>query len=117
MNIGDVFYFDVKYEGDPSNLKNRPVLLLSEDEDNMLFMVSTTTKPRYHPFKWYDYSKIPINNWRRIGFSKPSWCLAEYLISLPRKEVESLVNEDDYIGVMNTDDFNKIIEKVEKLHT
>lgn len=116
MNIGDIFYFDVGYEDDPSEFKKRPVLLLSEDEDNILFMVATTSRPRNHPFKWYDHKKIPINNWRRIGLSKPSWCLAGRLISLPRAEVEPLVKEEDYIGKINQYDFNKIIEAVERLH-
>lgn len=117
IKIGDLFYFDVAYDDDPSTYKNRPVLLLAEEEDNILLLISTTTTERNNPFKWYDYYKIPIQNWRKTGLREASWCQAKKLIRLPRTEVESLIDADDYIGRMHPEDFNVIIEEVERIHS
>lgn len=91
MKTGDLFYFDVAYDDDPSKFKNRPVLLLAEEDGNILLLISTTTRARNHPLKWYDYYKIPIQNWRKTGLQEASWCRGKRLIRLPRTEVESLV--------------------------
>lgn len=116
LNIGDLYYFDVAFVDNPSEYKNRPVLLLNEDKNKMLLLVSTTSKPRNHPMKRYDRYKIPIHNWRRTGLTKASWCQGANLISLPREEVESLITPGDFIGRMHQDDFNFIIEELEKIH-
>lgn|SRR5699024_552279 len=117
MRIGDLFYFDVAYEDDPSIFKNRPVMLLQESEDNFLLLISTTTTKRNDPLKWYDAYKIPIQNWRKTGLREPSWCLARNLIEISRAELELLIGADDYIGRMHPEDFNYIIEEIERLHS
>lgn len=48
IEIGDIFYFDVAYEDDPSTYKKRPVILLDEDENNILLLVSTRLPDRNH---------------------------------------------------------------------
>lgn len=116
IKIGDLFYFDVAYDDDPSEFKNRPVLLLEEDENNILLLISTTTKERNNPLKWYDFYKIPIQNWRKTGLQWASWCRGKRLIRLPRTEVESLVKQSDYIGTMHPEDFNFIIDELNRIH-
>lgn len=116
VNIGDFFYFDVDYEDDPSAFKNRPVLLLAEEEGNILLLISTTTTERNIPLRPHDHYKIPIQNWRKTGLREASWCRGKKLIRLPRTEVESLISADDYIGRMHPEEFNIIVEEVERLH-
>lgn len=116
MNIGDLFYFYVAYEDNPSEYKNRPVLLLEENQNNVLLLIATTSQPRKHPLRWYDKYKIPIHNWRKSGLTKASWCLGANLIRLPRKEVESIITKDDYIGKVHPIDFNFIIDELEKIY-
>lgn|SRR5699024_28418 len=117
MRIGDLFYFDVAYEDDPSTFKNRPVLLLQELENSSLLLISTTTTKRNNPLEWYDKYKIPIHNWRKTGLREASWCQGRKLIVMPRVEVESLIDANDYIGRIHPEDFNFIIEEIERLHS
>lgn len=116
LNIGDIFYFDVAYEDNPNVIKNRPVIIIDEDENNILLLISTTTKPRNTPLRSYDKHKVPIQNWRRTGLPKASWAKANYLIKLKRQDVESIVQQSDYIGRMHDEDFNNLIEKIDKIH-
>ncbi len=117
MQIGDIFYFDVAYTDDPSKSSNRPVLIIDELEDDMLLLISTTTKGRKYPISGYDRYKIPIQNWRKTGLDRPSWCRGKILIRLHKDEIDSLVKISDYIGRMHPEDFNIIIEELEKIHS
>jgi len=116
IKIGDLFYLDVAYENNPSIVKNRPVLLLDEYENNVLLLISTTTKGRRHPLKWYDDYKIPIQNWRKTGLREASWCMGKNLINISRVELESILENNDYIGRMHPEDFNFIVEELERIH-
>lgn len=116
IEIGDIFYFDVAYEDDPSTYKRRPVILLDEDENNILLLVSTTSKARNNPLKWYDYYKIPVNNWRKTGLREASWVRGKRFIRLARVEVESIVKQRDYIGKLHPEDYSYIIDKLNRLH-
>lgn len=117
MRVGDLFYFDVAYEDDPSKFKTRPVLVIEEMEDDFLLLVSTTSIKRNIPMKWYDYYKIPIPNWRKANLKDPSWCRGRILIKEKRTVVESLISVEDYIGKIHPHDFNYIIDEIAKLHT
>lgn len=117
IELGDIFYFDVAYDDDPSTYKSRPVILLEEDENNLLLLVSTTSKERNNPLKWYDYYKIPINNWRKTGLPKASWVRGKRLIRLPRTQIESVVKQSDYIGKLHPTDFNYIIDELNRIHS
>lgn len=117
MEIGDLFYYDVAYEDDPSQYKNRPVLLLDKDENEVLMLISTTTKGRGNLFKYHDYYKIPIPDWRKAGLREASWCRGKVLISAPKEEVEANLSSEDYIGRIQPSDFNFILKELEKIHS
>lgn len=116
LKKGDLYYFDVAYEDDPSTVKKRPIMILEEDNDDFLLLISTTSQPRNNPLKYYDQYKIPIYNWRKTGLSKPSWFRAYQLIRISRDKVESVVSSTDYIGRMHAEDFNNIVKQLERLH-
>jgi len=44
LQIGDIFYADVAYTEDSSKSSNRPVIVIDELEDNILLLISTTSK-------------------------------------------------------------------------
>lgn len=117
LQIGDIFYSDVAYTEDPSKSSNRPVIVIDELEGNILLLISTTTKERKSPPSYRDQFKIPIQNWRKTGLPNPSWCRGNILIKLPRREAELLVDEKSFIGRMHPEDFNVIIEEVERMNS
>lgn len=116
MRVGDIFYFDVAYTKDPSKFSNRPSLILDELDGDILLLISTTTKERRHTVRGHDRYKIPILNWRRTGLSKASWCRGKILIRVAKEELETLVKSKDYIGRMDPDDFNYIVDEVERMN-
>lgn len=116
IQIGDIFYARVAYTEDPSNSSRRPVIVIDELEDNLLLLISTTSKGIRKPPTYHDQFKIPIKNWRKAGFTKPSWCRGKILIQMPKYEAESLINEKSYIGKIPPHDLNYILEELEKLN-
>lgn len=114
MKIGDIFYFDVVYTDNPSQTSNRSVIIIDELDNDFLLLVSTTTKGRKYPIKGYDRYKIPVPNWRKSGFHSPSWCRGKYLIKLSKSDAYTLVKKDDFIGRLHPDDFNFLIDELEK---
>ncbi len=75
LDIGNVFWLEVEYEDMPSESKRRPVIIIDRKEDSLFILISTTTQSPSDPPSYFDRFKIPILNWRRIGFSEPSWGL------------------------------------------
>lgn len=116
MNIGDIFYFDVAYEEDPTKSSNRPVIILDELDGDVLLLISTTTKERSSPSEPHDDYKIPILNWRKVGLPEASWCRGKILIRKTKEEIESLIKPDSYIGNMPPQELNLIITELERLH-
>jgi len=43
IKIGDLYYFDVAYDENPSIVKNRSVMILDEIGKDVLVLISTTT--------------------------------------------------------------------------
>lgn len=72
IKIGDLYYFDIAYEDNPSIVKNRPMMILTDDNDDVLLLISTTIQPRNIPLTYHDRYKIPIYNWRKTGLSRAS---------------------------------------------
>lgn len=104
LQFGDIFYAEVAYTGNPSKSSNRPVLVIDELEDNLLLLISTTTKGIRKPPNYHNQFKIPINNLKKAGFTKPSWCRGKIL------------NKKSCIGKIIPEDLNFIIEEIKNLN-
>ncbi|GEN45431.1 type II toxin-antitoxin system PemK/MazF family toxin [Alkalibacillus haloalkaliphilus] len=116
MEIGEIYYMDVEFEEQPNKSKNRPVIIFGEHEEEILLLISTTTKGRKHPISYYDQFKIPIPNWRKSGLSEPSWCRGYRLIEISKAQFKKIVKKHDYIGKLHPEDFNYILEEFVKIH-
>lgn len=86
--VGDAFYLEVEYEDVFDGSKIRPVIIIDKRDDN-IFLVSTTSQKPKNPPSYYDQFKIPILNWRRIGFKEPSWAKSYKLIQLSEEDLNN----------------------------
>ena len=116
FNLGEIFWLEIAYEDEPNESKIRPVIIVGNKDNNLLILVSTTTKSPDYPPKYYDKFKIPILNWHKAGFIEPSWALGFRLIELSVEELKSLVTPEDYIGIMHKSDFNFLTYQLELIH-
>lgn len=115
FQIGEVFYLDVAYDDVLDESKVRPVIVIDKRDDN-IFLVSTTSQEPKNPPSYFDGFKIPILNWRRIGFKEPSWVKGYRIIQLSEQDLKR-VNKKDYIGYLREKDFDFLINEIERLHS
>lgn len=116
LDIGEIFWLEVEYEDIFEESKRRPAIIIAKVEESFLILVSTTTQSPSEPPSYFDQFKIPIYNWRKYGFSKPSWALGLRLIEFTEDELKSIVKNEDYIGAMNEIDLQYLISKIEQIH-
>lgn len=116
FDLGEMFWLEVEYEDDPNESKRRPAIIVSKIENNLFILVSTTSQSPSDPPSYYDQFKIPIYNWRKYGFSKPSWGLGYRLIRLTDEELKSVVKKEDFLGRMSEIDLKNLNEKIERIH-
>lgn len=102
---------------DPGESKRRPVIIIDDSDPDNYRVVSTTSQPRHNPLKWYDEFRIPILNWQKDGFERPSWCRAKPIVTYSLADLLSQIKDPsrDYIGKMTHFDFNYIILEMNKL--
>ena len=116
FSLGDVFYFDVGFDDIPEESKRRPAIIMIQEGEDLFILVSTTSIPPNDPPKYFDQFKIPIFNWRRSGFSKPSWGLGFKLIHVTRPELMGSVKKEDILGKMHVTDFDILLNEIEHIH-
>ena len=116
LDIGEIFWLEVEYEDKSEESKRRPAIIIGKVEGSFLILVSTTTQSPSEPPSYFDQFKIPIYNWRKCGFPKPSWALGMRLIEFTEDELKSIVKNEDYIGAMNEIDLQYLISKIEQMH-
>jgi len=116
FDLGEIFWLEVEYEDDPNEFKRRPAIIVGKIENSLFILVSTTSQSPNDPPSYYDQFKIPIYNWRKYGFLKPSWGLGYRLIRLTDKELKSVVKREDFLGRMNEIDLRNLIEKIKRIH-
>jgi len=114
--LGEIYWLDIEYEDDPKESKRRPAIIIGKIANSLFILVSTTSQSPSDPPSYYDQFKIPILNWRKYGFSKPSWGLGYRLIRLTADELESVVKQEDFLGHMSDIDLKNLIEKIERIH-
>jgi len=116
FDIGSIFWLKVAYEDIPEESKRRPAIIIDVKKESFLILVTTSTQPPSEPPTYFDQFKIPIYNWRKYGFTKPSWALGLRLIELTINEFKSVVKKEDYIGKMNEIDLQYLINRIEQIH-
>ena len=116
FSLGDVFYFDVGFDDIPEESKKRRAIIMIQEGENLFILVSTTSVPPNDPPKYFDQFKITIFNWRRSGFSKPSWGLCFKLIHVTRHELMGSVKKGDILGKMHVMDFDMLLSEIEHIH-
>ncbi|EJR29729.1 MULTISPECIES: type II toxin-antitoxin system PemK/MazF family toxin [Bacillus cereus group] len=109
--LGHIYYIDKAFEDDPSQSKRRPAIIVDIDEQNdtIYTLVATTSQGRKDPPKHYDQFKHPIINWRKSGFTEPSWALCYSVVELPK---EALL---DFVGTMDDRDYDRLLDFLESL--
>ncbi len=115
FSLGDVFYFDVGFDDVPEESKRRPAIIMMQEGEDLFILVSTTSIPPNDPPKYFDQFKIPILNWRRSGFLKPSWGLGFKLIHA-RQELMGSVKKEDILGKIHVTDFDMLLNEIEYIH-
>ncbi|MDD4049189.1 MAG: type II toxin-antitoxin system PemK/MazF family toxin [Clostridia bacterium] len=116
FEIGEIFWLEVSYEDIPNESKVRPAIIIGKSKDNSFILVSTTSQAPSEPPSHFDQYKIPIYNWRRLGFPKSSWALGYRLIELDEKKLKSIIKKDDYIGYMDEIDLQCLNEGIKRIH-
>lgn len=66
-NRWEIWFAKVKFEDDPSKIKNRPVLVVDQQHAYIVSIKITTHDPR--PEFW---GELRINKWHEAGLDKPS---------------------------------------------
>ena len=82
----------------------------------MFILVSTTSQSPSDPPSHFDQFKIPIYNWRKFGFPKPSWGLGYRLINLTEEQLKSVIKKEDYLGCLSEIDLTYLTNEIERLH-
>ena len=115
--MGEIFWLEVDFEDIPSESKRRPAIIVGIIENDLFILISTTSKYPSEPPSYFDQFKIPIYNWRKFGFSKPSWGLGHRLIHLTDKELKNLVKKEDFLGYMSEIDLRNLNNKITIMHS
>lgn len=114
--LGTIFWLNIGYQDIPDESKIRPAIIVGLGYNDLLILVATTSVPPYDPPKYFDQFKIPILNWRRSGLLKPSWVQGLKLIHLTRRQLGTLVQDEDFIGRIIVHDFNYLLGELERIH-
>jgi len=106
--IGSVFLVSVAYEDEPETSKERPAVVVQQDEDGQTVyaLPITSSGPKDTPSS-YDPYKIPLFLWRSAGLDKPSWAKSNQVVSF---ETRYLVR---YIGQLHRNDLRRIMEALQ----
>lgn len=108
-----VYFLPVYFE-ETDEFKTRPVIVL-QVKDNQVFLVSTTASvpevvsnfvPRIHS------KRVPILNWRKNPFIKPSWVRADYIYTVNKTSLERELTLESFLGKMIVQDFNIVAKSV-----
>ena len=112
-SIGDIFRVRVRYADDPTQFKDRPVVILAISDDRVTAITAQlTSQDPGDPPSYYDQFKFPVTNWRASGLDQASWVKTapENLIELKLSSLRS------YIGRMHPQDLDKLFVFIEN-HT
>ncbi len=109
-DIKDIYLVKIYYEDNQKHFKNRPVVIINKntnEAEEELYTISeiTSSKPKTPP-SYYDEFKEPIIKWKKAGLDKMSFVKSNKL---------HLVKSDKLykkIGVMENDDFFRIVKRI-----
>lgn len=111
LEIGDLFFADMKYEQDPNQSKVRPIVLIDHDEGGFWIVVEGTTKGPNDPPTYHDRYKIPFLTWR--GYLEEATWFKAVLIYLTEEEIKEVRVEGSYIDKLEENEFNRLITEIE----
>lgn len=96
------------YFKEENGYKYRPVLVLREDKNGYIIVPITSQPPENPPTKYHDIAKEPILKWDKYGLDEES-----YAMCANAKPYDALIfRYKQPIGIMDVDEFTKIVEKV-----
>lgn len=103
MKQWDVYWADVPFEEDPSQIKTRPVIIAKNGVVYVLTLRVTSHEPRvYDP---YDY---PLKEWKAANLNKPSTVRIRKLAKLAPNAIR------DQIGTLHPADVLEIQCRMQK---
>ena len=94
----EIWYANYPYEDNLSVQEDRPVLVLSSDKDNVLFMSMKITKnlDRYSKKISGDNRNnydIPLWNWREEGLKYPSVARVDKIMTIPKEQFRRKIGD------------------------
>lgn len=105
FSFGDIFVVRAYFKDDPSQFKDRPALVLEDDDGAgraTVLIVEITSSPPKVPPTHFDQYKIPVANWSRAGLHKASYVRIDKVYQVP---VSALWNR---LGAMHRDDLTQV---------
>lgn len=109
FDIGDICIARIYYRGTSGPFKDRPVLILNNDNNGLFTIVEITSVAPKKPPKYYDTVKEEIKGWQEYGLDDPSWVKC--------KNVHNVFSPRFYnkIGTMkDTEEFEHIVNKIDE---
>ena len=106
--IGDIYTAIIYYRGSSGNSKPRPVLVINDLGSGFYTIAEITSVPPKNPPSYYDGFKESIIKWKECGLDEASFvkCKDNNI-----HKVEG-IRLHQYIGSIDPNDFNNIINKI-----
>lgn len=105
--IRDIFIVKIYYEDDCNKWKHRPIVIVNKIQNNDLYVISeiTSQSPKKPP-SFYDQFKEPIVKWKKSGLNKMSFVKTNKIYKVSGDKLYKK------IGVMDTDDYIRIVKRI-----
>jgi mRNA interferase MazF len=108
ISIGDIFLFRVDFQDDPETSKERPVVVLSISDEEVVVTVAqiTSVGPNIENPTYHDQFKFPILNWEKSGLDRSSW-IKIYPDNILIIEISALNNHK---GHLHSNDLKRLLD-------
>lgn len=106
---GDIYSIKVFYQGTTGPYKTRPVLIINNTPDKKYTIIELTSVSPKDPPGYYDRFKEKVEKWDKYGLDKQSYVKCKNIHNV--EDVDFL----EYIGTMDLDEFERIIDKIVKV--
>lgn len=107
--ISEIWTARIYFKGRSGRNKARPILIVNYHEDNGLYTIQeiTTEEPK-EPITYFEACKEFVKKWSEAGLDDESYvkCSPTNTHRIERTRLKK------YVGVMDEDDFENIIEKI-----
>jgi hypothetical protein len=103
----ELYILEIDYE-DGDGSKERPVLVLIEEDNKCTLIPITSQPPKDPPVKYFDKAKEPITKWKKYGLDEKSYAKCANV----KAYESSIFNKKKPIGIMDEDEFDRITEKI-----